>query len=108
MDSQKLLEALGSASSPQGGEEAPVIRAVLHVAAGREEEAREMCSARGQSDADLRYNSGKLADAIEFQEELIALVKKASEARQSTEVFIRTEITFQNLYTSMTIRAFCI
>jgi hypothetical protein len=37
---------------------------------------------RVQSDEDLRFNSGKLADAVEFQEELIALVAKANEAKK--------------------------
>lgn len=71
MESPKILEALSLAGTET------VTEAVLNVAAGREEEARELCSVRGQSDADLRFNSGKLADAIEFQEELIALVEKA-------------------------------
>lgn len=75
MDKKAILEALGR------NDEDPALRAVLSIAAGREQEAREFCSVRGQSDADLRFNSGKLADAIEFQEELIALIKKAREQK---------------------------
>lgn len=71
MDAQKILEPLGRAGADG------VVMAVLNVAAGREQEARELCSVRGQSSEDLRYNSGKLADAIEFQKELIALMGKA-------------------------------
>lgn len=76
MPKEKMLEALGR------GEEDPLVGAVLNVAAGREQEARELCSVRGQSNEDLRYHSGKLADAIEFQEDLIALVDKAKKAKQ--------------------------
>jgi len=76
MEKGKILEALGA------GEESPLVKAVLNLAAGREQEAREMCSMRVQSAEDLRFNSGKLADAVEFQEELIALVTKASQAKK--------------------------
>lgn len=74
MNKNKLLEALGRTDEL-------VLNAVLSVASGREQEAREMCSVRGQTTEDLRYNSGKLADASEFQEELIALVKRAKERK---------------------------
>jgi hypothetical protein len=76
MEKGKILEALGA------GEESPLVKAVLNLAAGREQEAREMCSMRVQNAEDLRFNSGKLADAVEFQEELIALVTKASQAKK--------------------------
>ena len=72
LDKKKLMEAL---AVPEGS---PLLVAVMNVALGREQEAREMCSVRGQSNEDLRFNSGKLNDAIEFQEELIALVRKAN------------------------------
>ncbi len=75
MDKDKLLEALSAAN-------AQTLDAVLSVASGREQEAREFCAVRGQSADDLRYNSGKLADAVEFQEELIALIKRAKERKQ--------------------------
>jgi hypothetical protein len=76
MPQEKILEALG------GKESAAAVEAVLNLAAGREQEARELCSARGQSSDDLRFNSGKLWDAMEFQEELIQLVDKANRLKQ--------------------------
>ncbi len=75
MEKDKILEGLSAA-----GEK--TLNAILSVAAGREQEAREFCSVRGQTADDLRFNSGKLADAVEFQEELIALVKRANERKQ--------------------------
>ena len=75
LEKDKILEGLGTADESS-------LNAVLSVAAGREQEAREYCAVRGQSNEDLRYNSGRLADAVEFQEELIALVKRARERKR--------------------------
>jgi len=77
MPKGKILETFGR------GEDDPLVGAVLNVAAGREQESREYCSVRGQSNEDLRYHSGKLADAVEFQEDLIALVNKAKKQKQA-------------------------
>lgn len=75
LDEKKIQEGLSAASDD-------TMKAILSFASGREQEAREFCSVRGQTADDLRFNSGKLADAIEFQEELIALVKDARAGKQ--------------------------
>jgi len=72
LDKNKILEGLAVE------EDTPLVRAVLSIAAGREQEARENCSVQGQTDQDLRFNSGKLADAVEFQEDLIATMREAN------------------------------
>jgi len=87
ISAEKLLEYF--AVDP----ETPLLKAVLAVLAGREEERKEEIMLANLTDSQRALCAGGLKEAAEAQEEIINLVKKGNEAKKGRPGGRRTDQT---------------